>query len=86
MEDKKVPRVIRKSSGNIRREHFNDKVLLVSDEVAEARLTICKSCSSFDDWGCTVSGFFMPMVTKHKVQSCPYGKWSSDFSQPKKDK
>jgi hypothetical protein len=42
MEDKKVPRVIRKSIGTTRREHFNEKVLLTSDEIAESRMTICK--------------------------------------------
>jgi hypothetical protein len=80
MENKKIPRVIRKTDNVNRRQHFNDKILIVSDEIAAKRLNICKSCSSFNDYGCEVTGFFMPMVTKHKAQQCPYGKWTSDFS------
>lgn len=79
MENKKVPRVIRKTEGLQRREHFNEKVLLAAPGVAEYRLEICKTCSSYEDYGCKVSGFFMPKVTTLKAQTCPYGKWSADY-------
>jgi hypothetical protein len=80
MEDKKIPRVIRKTDGLYRRQHFNEKVLFTSKEVAEQRLSICKGCSAFEDFGCTVTGFFMPTTVKQKSQQCPYGKWSTNFT------
>ena len=83
MEDKKIPRVIRKTAGLQRREHFNEKVLLTSKEVAEERLNICKQCASFEDFGCTITGFFMPTIVKQKAQQCPYGKWSANFTVSK---
>lgn len=87
MEDqnKKVPRVIRDLDKSQRRTHFNDKILYCSREVADARLAICKNCSSLDDWGCEPTGFFMPRHTRLKSASCPFGKWTIEYSDGDKD-
>jgi len=80
MEEKKIPRIIRKVDGQHRRQHFNDKILIVSEHIAQERLGICKTCTSFEDFGCTVTGFFMPVTVKQKSQQCPYGKWSTNYT------
>jgi hypothetical protein len=83
-ENKKVPKVIRKLPTDLRRRHFTEKVILCSAEVAEERLNKCKSCSSFKDYGCEITGFFMPRQTRLKSASCPYGYWPAWYSNEEK--
>ncbi len=80
MEDKKVPRVIRNLDTSQRRVHFNEKILLVPREVEQKRLEICNNCKSYENYGCTITGYFMPKTVRNKSQSCPYGKWTSWYS------
>lgn len=79
MEDKKTPRVLRKLDTSQRRTHFNEKLLLCSREEAETRLEICKNCSGLKDWGCEITGYFMPRHVRLKASSCPYGKWAPEY-------
>jgi len=81
--NKKVPRIIRNLDKSLRRTHFNEKILLCSAEVAAERLEICKKCSTLKDWGCEISGQFMPKSVRLKATSCPYGKWQSVFKEDK---
>jgi hypothetical protein len=81
--NKKVPRIIRNLDKSIRRTHFNEKILLCSAELAAERLEICKQCATLNDWGCEVSGMFMPKSTRLKATGCPHGKWPSNFKVDK---
>lgn len=58
---------------------LNERILLVAPEVAEQRMSICKKCESFDDWGCKVTNNFMPKTTRLKGMHCPKGKWTSKW-------
>lgn len=58
---------------------LNERVLLVSPEISETRLNICKSCESFDDWACKITNNFMPKTTRQKGMHCPKGYWSSNW-------
>ena len=49
----------------------------VSDEVAEARMSICKSCEHIfkPTLSCTKCGCFMKVKTILTAARCPVGKW-----------
>lgn len=74
----KVPQTIRP----LKKAHIkplNERILLVTPEVAEERLNICKQCESFEDWGCKITANFMPKTTRQKNMQCPKGYWSSKW-------
>lgn len=64
--------------------------LMVSDEVAEERLSICKQCEYYDgeQGRCKECGCFLEHKVKWSLDSCPLEKWSSsdkDWTNQKYD-
>jgi hypothetical protein len=58
-----------------------DRFRVVSPQVHEERLAVCRSCPFFDSsgWGgagkCTKCGCAVPAKTKLRSEKCPAGKW-----------
>ena len=59
-----------------------DKVLFVSDEVYEERVSICRSCDRYDELhnSCNNCGCYIPAKAKVILDSCPLEKWTVDSS------
>lgn len=53
------------------------KSLIVSDEIYNKRMGICKSCPKFDEKQnrCTECGCFLPIKAKFILDDCPLDKW-----------
>ncbi len=78
IEGSKVPQTIRPLKKTPVKP-LNERVLLVTPEVAEYRMNICKKCESFNDYACKISNNFMPKTTRLKGMHCPKGNWSSKW-------
>jgi hypothetical protein len=78
VEGAKVPRTIRPLKKTPIKP-LNERILLVDPAVGEERMNICKSCESFEDWGCKVTNNFLPKTTRQKGMHCPKGYWASKW-------
>jgi|TARA_B100001939_G_C16442080_1_gene405268 hypothetical protein len=58
----------------------NPDSLLVSDEIYEERLNICKSCEWYDPEPirCKKCGCWLQNKARMGLDSCPIGKWSAN--------
>lgn len=67
----------KESLGESRPWHLLDKENYVEEDVAEERLSICKSCPELIKLTtqCKKCGCFMSGKTKLKQATCPIGKW-----------
>jgi len=59
--------------------HFQEKTLLVSREVCNFRLDICRQCKYFSNYRCLAYDSFLPVICRRKSAACPLGKWSSYY-------
>ena len=59
-------------------EDEQNKTLVVSDEIYNKRLEICKSCSKFDEKQnrCIECGCYLPAKAKFILDDCPLNKWT----------
>jgi hypothetical protein len=58
---------------------LDPRELIVSQEVRNQRLNICKSCEKFNKISfCSVCNCFMPVKTWLLVSDCPIKKWQTD--------
>ncbi len=55
----------------------NDRV---SEEVYEARLSVCKSCEFLNAGTCGACGCYVELRAVAKTGKCPYKKWKSGMS------
>lgn len=53
--------------------------LLVSEEVAEQRLTICRGCEHLRDGQCKVCSCYVGIKTLLASEACPKKKWKKIF-------
>ena len=58
----------------------NNNSLLVSDEIYNERLEICKSCEWYDEEQnrCKECGCWLEHKARWSLDSCPIGKWSTN--------
>lgn len=68
-------------------KHINEKIsidgiesLLVTTEIYNQRIEICKSCPKFDEKKikCTECGCYLPVKAKVLFDDCPLDKWGMD--------
>ena len=51
----------------------------VSDEVKDARLTVCHDCEHLNEFSqCRLCGCLMPLKARVPKASCPVGKWGRE--------
>jgi hypothetical protein len=77
MKEKTAWEKYKESLGESRPWHLLDKENYVEENVAEERLSICKSCPELIKLTtqCKKCGCFMAAKTKLKQATCPIGKW-----------
>lgn len=65
----------------------SNQPLLVSDEIKEQRMNICRACDEYDasQVRCKKCGCFLLIKTTFSVDSCPLQKWSSTIIHPQKE-
>jgi len=61
-------------------KNFGEKSFLVSDEVYNQRMEICKQCKSYceSEERCMECGCYLPAKAKVILDSCPLQKWDAD--------
>ena len=59
---------------------FNENTLLVSDEIYNERVEICKQCESYDEERnkCIECGCFLKQKARFALDSCPLKKWNAN--------
>jgi hypothetical protein len=64
-----------KTGWDIAKGLANNRVLLVSAEVANARLSTCENCNFYKEKRCIKCGCFMEQKVHLHASSCPLNKW-----------
>lgn len=64
-------------------DNDENKALMVSDNVYNKRLEVCKKCDKFDEnqTRCYECGCFVNVKAKFVLDSCPLNKWTFDDSE-----
>jgi hypothetical protein len=77
MTEQTVWQKYREKNGSTPLDMLNPKTRRVSNEAAEARLNICKSCPELIKFTmqCKKCGCFMVAKTKLEISKCPIAKW-----------
>lgn len=67
---------------------LNTGALLVSDEVQNQRMEVCRSCEKYDETQnrCKECGCFLEHKTKFSLDSCPLDKWGESKEDWMKEK
>ena len=66
----------------VSKEYRQEQDLMVSKEVFQERLTICKGCDRFDkdQTRCMECGCFLMIKARLTPEFCPLGKWKDETS------
>ena len=66
----------------VSKEYRQEQDLMVSKEVFQERLTICKGCDRFDkdQTRCMECGCFLMIKARLAPEFCPLGKWKDETS------
>ena len=85
----KSPTLTEKARNFIRAtvKHVATGMNLVSNEIQEKRMTICKGCEFYDDNNqnphCSKCGCFLNIKTTWASEGCPVGKWEAVATTPR---
>lgn len=73
-----------KMKGFYEKQAFRTKLnLIISDDIYQERIDICKSCEQFVEWSsqCKVCGCIMKLKARLAGRDCPEGKWLSTIDK-----